>query len=83
MNSTYFKFSSEFYKQKFGNPMGSVISLILAEIVMEDLEELLVFENLEFDFPFYFLQTVIDSFNSVHTRMQFTAEKETNNITVF
>ena len=59
---------------------------------MEDLEEF-VFEKLDFKLPFYFryvddtilcvplhkLQTLIDSFNSFHPRMQFTYEKEINN----
>ena len=37
MNSTKFKFNGKFYKQKFGTLIGSVISPMLAEIVMEDL----------------------------------------------
>ena len=45
MNSTKFIFNVKFYKQKFGIPIGSVISPILAEIVMEDLEKT-VFERL-------------------------------------
>ena len=53
MNSTKFKFNGKFYKQKFGTPIGSVISPMLAEIVMEDLEQT-VFERLEFVVPFYF-----------------------------
>ena len=53
MNSTKFKFYGKFYKQKFGTPIGSVISTMLAEIVMEDLEKT-VFERLEFVVPFYF-----------------------------
>ena len=53
MNSTYFKFNGKFYKQKFGTPIGSVISPILAEMVMEDLEEF-VFEKFAFELPFYF-----------------------------
>ena len=66
-------------------PIGSVISPIFPEIVIEDLEEF-VFEKLDFDLPFYFryvddiilcvflhkLQIFIDSFNSFHPRMQFT-----------
>ena len=38
MNSIKFKFNGKFYKQKFGTSIGSVISRILADIVMEDLE---------------------------------------------
>ena len=72
--------------------MGSVISPILAEIVMEDLERT-VFERLGFVVPFYIryiddtllcvpldkLQTVIDAFNDCHPRIQFTHEMERNN----
>ena len=53
INFTKFKFNGKFYKQKLGTPVGSVISLILAEIVMEDLEKS-VFERLGFVVPFYF-----------------------------
>ena len=53
MHSTKFKFNGKFHKQKFGTPIGSVISPMLAEIVMEDLERT-VFERLEFVMPFYF-----------------------------
>ena len=38
MNSIKFKFDGKFYKRKFGTPVGSFISPMLAEIVMEDLE---------------------------------------------
>ena len=81
MNSTYFKFSGKFYKQMFGTPIGSVISLVLAEMVMVDFEEF-VFEKFDFELPFYFrydddtilcvplnkIQILIDSFNSFHPR---------------
>ena len=53
MNSTKLKFNGKFYKQKFGTPIDSVISPMLAEIVMEGLEKT-VFERLEFVVPFYF-----------------------------
>ena len=45
MYSTKFKFNGKFYKQKFGTPKASVISSMLAEIVIEDLERT-VFERL-------------------------------------
>ena len=87
MNSTKFKFNGKFHKQKSGTPVGSLISPMLAEIVMEDLEKS-VFERLEFVMPVYFryvddtllcvpldkLQTVIDTFNDYHKRIQFTHE---------
>ena len=92
MNSTKFKFNAKFYKQKFGTPIGSVISPMLAEIVMEDLEKT-VFERLEFVVPFYFrsvdgtllcvpldkFETVIDTLKDYHPRIQFNHEMEINN----
>ena len=80
MNSTKFKFNTKFYKQKFGTPIGSVISPVLDEILKEGLEKS-VFERLGFDVPFYFryvnetllcvpldkLQTIIDTINDYHT----------------
>ena len=91
MNCTKFKFRGEFYKQRFGTPIGSVISPMLAEIVMEDLERS-IFERLGFVLPFYFryvdtllcvpldkLQMVIDTFNDYHSRIQFTHQMERNN----
>ena len=91
MNSTKFKFNGKFYKQKFGTPIGAVISPMLAEIVKEDLDRT-VFERSGFVVPFYFryvddtllcapldmLQTVIDAFNEYHPRIQFTHEMNRN-----
>ena len=92
MNPTKFKINGKFYKQKFSPTIGSVISPMLAEIVMEDLERT-IFESLGFGVPFYFryvddtllcialdkLQTVIDALNVYHPRIQFTHEMERNN----
>jgi len=39
LESTYFKFNEIIYKQKFGTPMGSPLSPIIAEIVLQDLEK--------------------------------------------
>ena len=91
MNSTKFKFNGKFYKQKFGTPIDSVMSPMLAEILKEDLRTS-VFERLGFVLPFYFryvdtllrvpfdkLQIVIDTFNEYHPRLQSTHEMESNN----
>jgi len=39
INSTFFTFNSKFYRQIFGTPMGSPLSAILANIVLQDIEE--------------------------------------------
>lgn len=36
LNATFFKFDGHYYRQTFGTPMGSLLSLLLADIVMED-----------------------------------------------
>ena len=42
IQQNYFRFNNKFYIQKFGLPMRSLLSLILAEIFMNDLEKSLV-----------------------------------------
>ena len=66
--------------------MGSPLSLIIADIVMQDLEKML--NSLDFDISFYYryvddiiiaipsfkVQEVLEKFNSYHHRIQFTCE---------
>ncbi|XP_072745804.1 uncharacterized protein [Anoplolepis gracilipes] len=40
LDSTSFSFNGQFYEQIFGSPMGSSLSPILADIVMDDLESI-------------------------------------------
>ncbi|XP_025261928.1 uncharacterized protein LOC112637139 [Camponotus floridanus] len=89
LNSTFFTFNNIIYKQTFGTPMGSPLSPIIADIVLQDLEEKAL-NILRFTPRLYFryvddiLMTVpsdsIDStlsiFNSFHDRLQFTFELE-------
>lgn len=39
LSSTFFSFDGKIYKQTFGVPMGSPLSLIISDIVMQDLEK--------------------------------------------
>jgi len=87
LNSTYFKFNDIIYKQVFGTPMGSPLFPILADIVMQDLEERAI-SSLSLHFPFYFryvddialaalsasCKNILHVFNSFHKRLQFTIE---------
>ena len=38
MDNTYFQFNNKFYKQSVGTPMGSPISGLFADLVMDNLE---------------------------------------------
>jgi len=53
LNSTFFIFNNKFYKQVFGILMGSPLSPIIADIVMQDLEEIAIL-NLQIHSLFYY-----------------------------
>ncbi|XP_071577702.1 uncharacterized protein [Temnothorax nylanderi] len=87
LNSTFFVFNGKIYQQTFGVPMGSPLSPIAADIVLQDLETKAL-EILKYCPPFYkryiddvtlaapsaLLQHTLDVFNSFHPRLQFTIE---------
>ncbi|XP_077273242.1 uncharacterized protein LOC143903487 [Temnothorax americanus] len=89
LSSTYFNFNNAIYKQTFGTPMGSPLSPIIADMVMQDLEETIL-ESIGFNLPFYFryvddiimsiprdkAQYILDKFNNYHDRLKFTIEYE-------
>lgn len=86
------RFENNIYFQKFGVPMGSPASPVIAALVMEELEKL-VLNKVGEDVTFYkrYVDDVIlatapekmedirSEFNGVHERLQFTMEKETQN----
>ncbi|XP_039309325.1 uncharacterized protein LOC120358632 [Solenopsis invicta] len=87
LESTYFKFDDITYKQNFGTPMGSPLSPIIADLVLQDLETE-VLSALDFQVPFFLryvddiatavprdmVNFTLDKFNSFHPRLQFTIE---------
>ena len=96
LNSTFFKFNERTYRQIFGTPMGSPLSPIIADIVMQDLEERAVM-SLPFELPLYMryvddilcaiplhqAEFVLNAFNSLHHRLQFTMEINNKNFINF
>jgi len=90
-NSTYFTFDDITYRQIFGTPMGSPLSPVLADIVMQDLEQKAL-NKLDFSLPIYYryvddillltpfekIDVVLNTFNGIHSRLKFTLELEKN-----
>ena len=87
LESTYIQFNNTIYKQRFGTPMGSPLSPIIADLVLQDLETV-VLGTFDFHVPFYFryvddialaipsdkVNFILESFNAFHPRLQFTIE---------
>ncbi|EJY57408.1 AAEL017571-PA [Aedes aegypti] len=92
LDSTYFQYKGKFYKQKFGIPMGSPISPVVANIVLERIEkdalEKLCTRGIV---PRFFkryvddcllcarkeeVEAILNVFNGFHQRLQFTVELE-------
>jgi len=93
LNSTYFKFNNKIYKQSFGIPMGSSLSPLVADLVIQDIETEvlgLLPEKLPFYFryvddivilsPIRFIDRIFQCFNSYHIRIKFTLEIGTDRI---
>jgi len=92
LQSTVFKFDDKFYKQIFGTPMGSPLSPIIANMVLQDLEGK-AFDDLNFSVPLYFryvddiligapqdkIHLIFEHFNSLHDRLKFTLELSIDN----
>ncbi|XP_071578891.1 uncharacterized protein [Temnothorax nylanderi] len=96
LGSTSFSFNGEFYEQIFGSPMGSPLSPILADMVMDDLEScclrpfgsrVTIFHRYVDDIfmciPRAILDDVVTAFNNYHPRLKFTYELEKNNCLSF
>lgn len=89
LSSTVFNFDNKAYEQTFGTSMGSPLSPIVADLVLQDIENKAL-HKVSSKITFYyryvddiFLATesdmidhIVDTFNSFHERLQFTYEIE-------
>jgi len=92
LDSTFFSFNKIVYKQIFGTPMGSPLSPIVADLVLQDLK-VRTMDRLQFKLPIYYryvddillaapteyLPVILDTFNAYNERLQFTLEIGRNN----
>ncbi|XP_055614536.1 uncharacterized protein LOC129760880 [Uranotaenia lowii] len=92
LGASFFQYSSKFYEQIHGVPMGSPISCVAANIAMERLEqeciEKLKKKNVHISIYRRYVDdcfivareedvnTIFDTFNSAHTSLKFTIERE-------
>ena len=93
LNHNYFKYDGDHYKQIFGCAMGSPISPVLANLVMEEIEETVIstflyppkwwFRYVD-DSHFCLKKDQVDEFhkhlNSSNLNIQFTLELENTNV---
>lgn len=89
--TNYLVFQNQFFVQTFGTPMGSNLSPILVNYVLDDLIKVCV-DTIDFPIPFIKryvddlilalpsdkLKYTLDRFNSQDPHLQFTIEQETN-----
>ncbi|XP_055522514.1 uncharacterized protein LOC129716705 [Wyeomyia smithii] len=89
MEASYFRYDNKFYYQTYGTAMGSPLSPILADIVLESIIHNAL-SHLPFEVPILrkyvddlfliipkdSIDTVLDTFNSQEDRIQFTIEIE-------
>ncbi|CAK9810876.1 hypothetical protein ANTPLA_LOCUS6713 [Anthophora plagiata] len=93
LTSTYFLFQNQYYQQTSGTAMGSPISPVIADLYMEHLEERISKEAplqpstwlryvddtfIVWTHGHNTLPTFLNFLNSLHPKIQFTMETETN-----
>ncbi|XP_011338800.2 uncharacterized protein LOC105280186 [Ooceraea biroi] len=92
LGSTSFQFNGVCYEQIFGSSMGSPLSPIVADMVLDNLETKCI-SSLDFELPVFYryvddvftilpvdkVDHVLHVFNSNNERLKFTMELESNN----
>ena len=89
LNATYFSFRGEIYQQIYGTAMGSPVSVVVANLVMEDVEERALsscvvppcfwkryVDDVCVAMPRNLISSFLDHLNGVESTIQFTVEVE-------
>ncbi|XP_055527260.1 uncharacterized protein LOC129719869 [Wyeomyia smithii] len=92
LDSTYFTYRGIYHMQKFGVPMGSALSPVIANLVMERLEQECMYKAEQKQIGMLVYRRYVDdcfciarenhfdqilaTFNDFHDRLQFTVERE-------
>lgn len=95
-DSTLFAYDNLYYRQVTGTPMGSPVSVVIAEIVMQSIEKFIIPQIQGFTLFWYRyvddvlacvkkedVPCVLNIINSVNGSIQFTAEEEQENAISF
>jgi len=93
LDSTFFTFDNQVYKQNFGTPMGSPLLPIIADVVMQELETTVLssvnfpisihyryVDDILMAVPYDKIDYIFNAFNNFHPRLQFTLEIGGNKI---
>ncbi|XP_053686394.1 uncharacterized protein LOC128735938 [Sabethes cyaneus] len=92
LESTYFVYDGHYHQQHYGVPMGSPLSPVIANVVMERLEQESTHSLQGKQVPLLYyrryvddclcvakeehIQAILDTFNAFHERLEFTIERE-------
>jgi len=87
LESTFFHFDNTIYKQTFGTPMGSPLSPVIADLILQKLESSILnnfthkpifyyryVDDIILSVPLPHLHNLLEKFNSFHHRLKFTME---------
>jgi len=93
LSSTYFTFNGIIYKQTYGTPMGSSLSPIIADVVIQDLE-IACLNRINCQLTFYYryvddivmaaprdkIDLIFKMFNDYHNRLKFIEYEENRSL---
>ncbi|KAL6418752.1 hypothetical protein ACFW04_014247 [Cataglyphis niger] len=80
LDSTYFVFNDSIYKQTFVTPLGSPLSSVPTDLILQDLKEVAISKHL-IDLSVYF--RYVDDICFAPIKLQFTIEKSNTNTISF